>query len=470
MKKSRFLALPLLLVLLTFLLALPASAAEDSTGSTGSTGSAILDGMHVEAAAAILVDDDYGEILYQQNAHEKRYPASITKVMTAMLTIEAIDRGELSVDDMVTVEGDLHHGIGEGGSTADIKLGEQMTLKDLLACALIKSANEACNALAVVVAGDVDSFVTLMNERAAELGMEDTHFANTHGYHDDDHYTTAYDIYLMCHEAMQHELFRELVSSKSYTIPATNMSEQRNLHDTNALISTFNITGYFYEYATGIKTGSTPEAGYCLASSATKDGKNLIAVVLGAENPKREDGSTNRLQFSESSRLLKWGFDNFSRQTILDGTVYPAEVKVTLSKEASSVAVHPDGVLEACLPNDLDPATFDLDWTLDADTVEAPLEAGQKMGTITVSYNDVEYGTLDLVAIESVERSELLYRLDRLEKFFDQIWVKILLVAVIVVVAFLILRRLLFGRRRGRRYAYSGGRSRRYTGGRRRRR
>ena len=134
------------------------------------------------------------------------------------------------------------------------------------------------------------------------------------------------------------------------------------------------------------------------------------------------------------------------------------------------MAVHPDGVLEACLPNDLDPATFDLDWTLDADTVEAPVEAGQKMGTITVSYNDVEYGTLDLVAIESVERSELLYRLDRLEKFFDQIWVKILLVAVIVVVAFLILRRLLFGRRRGRRYAYSGGRSRRYTGGRRRRR
>ena len=464
MKKSRIFALPLLLALLTSLLALPASA------SGGGSGSAILDGMHIEAAAALLVDDDYGEVLYQQNAYEKAYPASITKVMTSMLTIEAIDRGELSADQIVTVEGDLHHGIGEGGSTADIRLGEQMTLKDLLACALIKSANEACNALAVVVAGDVDSFVALMNQRAAELGMEDTHFSNTHGYHDDNHYTTAYDIYLMCHEAMQHELFRELVSSKSYTIPATNMSEQRNLHDTNALISTFNIRGYFYEYATGIKTGSTPEAGYCLASAATKDGRNLIAVVLGAENPKNADGSTNRLQFSESSRLLEWGFDNFSRQTILDETVYPAEVKVTLSKEASSVAVHPNGTLEACLPNDLDPSTFDLDWTLDADTVEAPVEEGQVMGSITVSYNGTEYGTLDLVAIESVDRSELLYRLDRLEKFFDQLWVKILLVVIIVAAALLILRRLLFGRRRGRRYAYSGGRSRRYTGGRRRRR
>ena len=464
MKKSRIFALPLLLALLTSLLALPASA------SGGGSGSAILDGMHIEAAAALLVDDDYGEVLYQQNAYEKAYPASITKVMTSMLTIEAIDRGELSADQIVTVEGDLHHGIGEGGSTADIRLGEQMTLKDLLACALIKSANEACNALAVVVAGDVDSFVALMNQRAAELGMEDTHFSNTHGYHDDNHYTTAYDIYLMCHEAMQHELFRELVSSKSYTIPATNMSEQRNLHDTNALISTFNIRGYFYEYATGIKTGSTPEAGYCLASAATKDGRNLIAVVLGAENPKNADGSTNRLQFSESSRLLEWGFDNFSRQTILDETVYPAEVKVTLSKEASSVAVHPNGTLEACLPNDLDPSTFDLDWTLDADTVEAPVEEGQVMGSITVSYNGTEYGTLDLVAIESVDRSELLYRLDRLEKFFDQLWVKILLVVIIVAAALLILRRLLFGRRRGRRYAYSGSRSRRYTGGRRRRR
>ncbi len=299
MKKYRVFSVFLLGVLLTSLLSLPAAAA--------GSGSAILDNMHVEAAAALLVDDDYGEILYEQNAHERRYPASITKVMTALLTLEAVDRGELSLDQVVTPSTEhLYQGIGSGGSTVDIKAGEQLTVLDLLYCVLLPSANEACDALAEAVSGSIDDFIVAMNVRADELGMEDTHYTNTHGYHDDNHYTTAWDIYLMCHEANQHETFRTITSSRSYELPATNMHEARTIYDTNALISSWQYgSSYLYEYATGIKTGSTPEAGYCLASSATKGNKHLIAVVLGAENPKREDGSTNRLQFSESSRLLQ---------------------------------------------------------------------------------------------------------------------------------------------------------------------
>lgn len=455
MKKYRLFPLFLVLALLLPLLALPASATE--------SGSDILDSMYVEATAALLVDADYGEILYEQDAYEMRYPASITKVMTAMLTIEAIESGALSADQIVTVSGDLQHGIGTGGSTADIRLDEEMALKDLLACALIKSANEACNALAVVVAGDVDAFVVLMNQRARELGMEDTHFANTHGYHDDDHYTTAWDIYLMCDQAMEYDLFRELVSSRSYTVPATNLSEERTLYDTNALVSSFNYAGYLYEYATGIKTGSTNEARYCLASSATKDGKNLIAVVLGAENPKNEDGTTQRLQFSESIRLLEWGFDNFSRTTILDSTLIPAEVEVTLSEEANYVTVQPSGVIEACLPKDMDMDSFTIDWSLDAETVEAPVEEGQVMGSITVTHNDTDYGTLDLVARNDVSRSETLYRIQQIQAFLDQTWVKVAIAVVLLLIVILILRLAIFGRRRssGRRTAYSGGRRRR---------
>ena len=350
-----------------------------------------------------------------------------------------------------------------------VQAGEILTVEQLLQCMLIVSANEACNALGQYLCGDVATFVERMNQRAAELGMENTHFANTHGYHDDNHYTTAYDIYLMCHEAMKHPTFRTIVSSVGHTVPATNLSAARELHETNALVSTWRITGYWYRYATGIKTGSTPEAGYCLASSATKNDRNLIAVVLGAENPTNADGSVNRLQFSESSRLLEIGFNDFSRQTILHETTsdFP-EVSVTLSSGANYVTVQPSGSLEATLPNDIDPAKFERKVDL-ATEVEAPVEQGQKLGTITMMYNGQSYGQLDLVATTSVERSELLYRIDRIQKFFDQLWVKLALAALGVLILVLVIRFLLLGRGRNR-YGASRRTSRksRYSGRRRR--
>ena len=255
MKKYRLLPIFFLLLALTASLAAPAAAAEPFS---------------VDATAAILVDADYNEVLYEQSADERRYPASITKVMTGLLTVEAIDRGELSMDTVVTLGDDLYTGIGEGGSTQGLKAGEILTVQDLLYCALLPSANEACNALASTVAGSIPAFVELMNQRAAALGMTGTHFVNTHGYHDDAHYTTARDIAKMCAEAMKHPDFRQIVSSVRYDVPATNLHAARELHDTNALVSnhrTGNI-GLLYRYAVGIKTGSTPEAGSCLASAA----------------------------------------------------------------------------------------------------------------------------------------------------------------------------------------------------------
>ncbi len=461
MKKTLLSALLLFSLLVTQLVTPAALAAEGDGAGTSST----VESMYIQAKAAILVDDDYGEVLYEQNAHEKNYPASITKVMTTLLVLEAVDRGEAALTDIVTVGDEVNLGIGEGGSGVGLQEGEQLSLEDLLYCALTASANEACNALAQYLCGDVATFVERMNQRAAELGMENTHFTNTHGYHDENHYTTAYDIYLMCHEAMQNPTFRTIVSSVGHEVPATNMSEARSLHETNALVSTWRITGYWYQYATGIKTGSTPEAGYCLASSATKGDRHLIAVVLGAENPKNADGSTNRLQFSESTRLLEMGFNDFSRQTILDETDrdFP-EVAVTLSSGADYVTVQPSGALEATLPNDIVMENFERKVDLPAE-VEAPVEAGEKLGTVTLTYDGQEYGTLDLVATASVERSELLYRLDRIQRFFDQLWVKIVLAVLAVLIVFLILRRLILGRSRSR---YGGGRrSGGYSGGRR---
>ena len=431
--------------------------------------SQLLSDMHIEAAAAILVDADTGTVLFDQNAHEQRYPASITKVMTAMLAIEAVDRGELSLNDVITVGSEVNREVGDGSSTQNITEGEQIRLEDVLYCALTASANEACNVLAQAVSGSVDDFVALMNQRAGELGMEDTHFANTHGYHNEEHYTTAYDIALMCREAMQHETFRTIVTAKSYIVPATNLHEARELHDTNALVSTWRITGYYYEYATGIKTGSTPEAGQCLAASASKDGRNLISVVLGAENIAQSDGTTLRQSFSESKRLLQWGFSSFSTKTLLDSTYFGGTIPVTLSRDANYVGAQASGEIEAILPNDLDPADFQVTPEFNAESLEAPVDKGQIVGKVTVSNGDTVYGSLDLVAVDSVARSELLYRLDQVKRFFDQLWVKILLVVVLVLAAVLLLRWLLFGRRRRygsrRRGGYSGGR---YSGRRRR--
>ncbi|MEG0441075.1 MAG: D-alanyl-D-alanine carboxypeptidase family protein [Oscillospiraceae bacterium] len=436
MKKYRFLPL-----LLAFALLLP-------------TGVLALEDPKPAATAAILIDGENGDILYEYQAHEKRYPASITKVMTGLLVLEAANRGELALSDVITADASMNRDLSADGSTQDIKIGEVMSVGDLLHCLLIPSANEAANILAVAVAGDIDSFIDKMNQRAKELGCENTHFSNTHGLHVDDHYTTAYDITLFVREAMQNPTFRTIVSSVSYTVPPTNMHEERILHDTNALISTFNIRGYYYKYAIGVKTGTTPQAGSCLAAAAEKDGKYLISVILGAKIITQENGDRLRQSFSETTRMFEWGFSNFTRQSILDDMTPLREIPVTLSSEVSSVALRPEKALEATLPNDVDSAAFTREVKLNAEQVEAPVKAGQVLGEVTVKNGDTVYGTIPLVAVQDVERSQLLYRLHQVKLFFSQLWVKILLVAVLLLIVVLILRFTVFkprnryGRRR----------------------
>ena len=440
MKKYRSIpAFFLLLSLLTTLLT-PALATEESDSFT------------VNAASALLLDADHDEVLYEQNADERRFPASITKVMTGLLTAEAIDRGELSLDTQVTLGDDLYTGIGEGGSTQDLKPGEVLTVRDLLNCALIPSANEACNALASLVAGSIPAFVDLMNQRAAELGMTGTHFVNPHGYHDDDHYTTARDVSRMCLEAMKHPDFRQIVSSVSYTVPATNLHAERVLHDTNALVSNFRVRGFLYQYAIGIKTGSTPEAGYCLASAAEKNGRTMIGVILGGVNWKDSAGNAvENNYFRESKNLLEYGFNHFSRKTILSGIDPIGTIPVKLCADQDYVTVQPASSLEASLPNDLDPASFQRQIDL-PERLDAPIEKGQPLGTITLSYEGKEYGTIELVATSSLERSQFLFVIDQIQRFFSHLWVKLLLLVLVLLILIFFLRCLFLGpSRRNRR-------------------
>lgn len=409
-----------------------------------------------QATAALLVDATYGEVLYEMNIHEKRYPASITKIMTALLTLEAVDRGELSLDDIITAPPGIHNGLSADSSTQNIRNGEQMTLEDLLYCTMVASANEACNVLAHAVAGGIDAFVERMNQRAVELGLTGTHYTNTHGLHNDDHYTTAWDIWLLSSEAMKNDTFRTMVATKSYTVPATNISKERVLYNTNGLLTAWKYSGYIYPPTIGIKTGTTLEAGHCLVSAAELEGRTLYCVVLGAELVKQPDQSYRRMNFVESTRLLEWGFDNFAYRTIWESSEPVKELPVTLS-ETDHVLVRSEGSISALLPADVDPEDFTRSITLYADSVEAPVTEGQVLGEITLSYEGREYGTLDLVALNDVERSELMYRIHRAEQFIAQPWVKFAAVGCVAFILFLIILIASLTRKKRRRArSYSG--------------
>lgn len=400
--------------------------------------------------AALVMDAATGTVLYDFHGGEKNYPASITKIMTALLTLEAVDRGELSLDRVVTVPEGFDADLELGGTSQDLKVGEEINVLELLYCALVASANDACNALATAVAGDVPSFVSRMNHRAEELGLTGTHFVNAHGLHSEEHYTTARDIAVLTRLALQNETFATLVSSKNHTVPATNMKGERRFSSTNALLLPIYDGKYVYPRAIGVKTGTTNAAGKCLVSAAKKGERTLICVILGTEDLVDESGKRTRVVFTESKRLLEWGFDTFADRTLLDASVPLAEVGVTLSTDVTAVAVKPQAAISAILPKDLDPAEFQRDVTLYADSVEAPVEAGQELGEVTVRNGDDVYGTVKLVAAAGAERSELLSNLKAAQDFFAKPLVRILLVLLALAAVLLILRFGVLGKRRSR--------------------
>lgn len=441
MKIRRFIAVFLSALTLCGLLTVPASALEDPD---------------IRAKAALLVEAETGTILYDKNCHDELSIASTTKIMSALLVFEAIDRGELRLDQSITATASALRGLPEDGSTADIVEGETLTVEQLLYCMLVISANETCNILGEVVAGSVEGFVERMNQRAQELGCQNTHFANTTGLTQSGHYSSAYDLYLITRQAMQYDEFMTMVNTKSYEIPPTNKTEEeRVLHSTNALISNWRLAGYLYSGAQGIKTGSTDAAGQCLVSSAVRGSRTLISVVLGAERVEKENGSGYIVEsFTETARLFDWGFDNFSAQQVLDKNELVQEVQVSLSKEVGSVAVHPAEDASAMLPKDIDISALTRTITLDNDPALAPIAAGDRLGEITVSYNGTDYVTVPLLAVADVSASRFLLAGHTISEFFSQRSARIAAIALLVLVVALVLWFRIYGR--NRRYGKGG--------------
>ena len=336
------------------------------------------DAPQVEAKAAILMEQETGEVLCQQNAHDKLEPASVTKIMTLLLVMEAIDGGQLSTGDTVTVSA---HAASMGGSQVYLKEGEQMTVDDLLKAVAVVSGNDAAVALAEHIAGSEEAFVSRMNQRAAELGMEDTTFLNCTGLPAAGHLTSAYDIALMSRALLSHPDIRQYTTIWMDSI----RGGQFQLSNTIRLVR-------FYPGCTGLKTGSTDSAGYCLSASAERDGLSLIAVVLGSE--------TSAKRFTAAETLLNYGFANYTLIDALAGQALPP-VEVLLGAERWVQPVLQGSGKVVVRRSQLDSVTTELRL---AENVEAPVEQDQVLGEVTVLVNGQPLASLPLTAQTAVER------------------------------------------------------------------
>ncbi len=353
------------------------------------------DEVSLNSEAAILVEVSTGRIIYEKNSTKKLYPASTTKILTAILVIE-----NCKLDDIVTVKESALNNIPNGYVTCNLQIGEQLSIKDLLYALMIPSANDAAYVLAEHVAGSVDNFSTMMNDKARELGCKTTHFVNPNGIHDDSHYSTAYDLYLLADYAMKNETFRSLVATTEYTLPATEKypNTDRVLKTTNELLNE-NSRNYYYKNAIGIKTGYTSKAGNCLVAGATRDGLEFIAVVLNGGTT--EQGLNSR--YVDSKKLFEYAYDNFTLTKIIEkGSVVQTLEVENGTKETKFLDLVIDETITVVNNKKIDMNKVIPEINL-REVIEAPIAAGETIGTIKYKVDDIEYSA-KLLAKTTVEK------------------------------------------------------------------
>ena len=356
MKKTRIFALLLALFLALSCMTLPALAAaenalEDTAASTEDPAAidetaqeapedttaqeAIVSAdpnFTVAAKAALLIDLNTGRTVYEQDADERVYPASLTKIMTCLIPLE---NGDLS--DVITIDEAALAGLDQDSSVVGLQVGEQITLENLLYCMMVHSGNDAANAVAEYIAGSTADFVRMMNERAYALGCKDTHFNNPNGLHDESHYTTARDLARITQAALKSENFRQIVDTAEYVIPESATGQEHKLKTTNLLIYESTGNSLYYPRATGVKTGYTSAAGRCLVATAEDDGIRFLSVLCGAKTTILESGDLLMESFPETIKLLDYGFDNYSYVTALS-PLYPIAQVSVLNSAACSEA------------------------------------------------------------------------------------------------------------------------------------
>lgn len=371
----------------------------------------------VYAPACILMESSTGKILYSKNANQQMYPASTTKIMTAILTLE-----HCNLTDVVTVSHNAIFSVPAGYSNANLQEGEELTVEQLLNVLLIPSANDAAFALAEHIGGSVEAFSDMMNKKAEEIGCKNTHFVNPNGIHSQNHYSTAYDLALIGRYAMKFDVYRKIITTVTYTLPITNKYDKndRIFSNTNDLIK--ESSKYYYQAAIGGKTGYTDAAQNCIVTSAKKDDLELIVVILHDE---KVDGINTRSV--DCHTLFNYGFNNFTISTIVSKGTPKKNISVPNAlKSAQNLSLIVDRDITAIIPIDFD--VSDLEGTVILnENITAPINQGDTLGTISFYIGNETYSA-NLVAANQVPKFDIFQNIYKL---------------VIVIVALLILAKIL---------------------------
>lgn len=351
-----------------------------------------------ETSKAVMVYELTSDtMIYTWNPDMQIYPASMVKLMTALI---ALENGNLS-DKVVVTKRALSY-VEIGSVSAGLVAGEEVTLEDLLYCMMAASANDAATVIAEHIAGNQTSFIKMMNQRAQELGCTGTNYTNVHGLHDENTYTTARDICRILDYALDIPEFKALFTAESYVVPATNKSEERHIFTSNYMMSTETVKKHYDQRVTGGKTGATDEAGRCLAATAEGNGMELLTIVMGAEATYEDDGLAVITfgSFEETSLLLDYVLGKFTcRQVFYEGQTisqYPVE------NGTNSVVTQPSGAAYTVLPVDVDAGNLTWIYGDAVGTLTAPVEKGQKISTVQVWYGAKCLAQADLVAVNSV--------------------------------------------------------------------
>ena len=347
----------------------------------------------IYSPSAILIDSKSGEVLYEKNANSLMYPASTTKVLTAIIAIESCP-----LDTKITASHDAITSIKSGYTNAAIQVGETLTMEQLLYALMLNSANEAANVIAEYIGGTTENFANIMNAKAIELGCKSTHFVNANGIHSDEHYTTASDLATITRYCMKNETFRKIAGALTYELPATEQypSNDRILRNTNSLM----LQGhkFYYPYAIGIKTGFTSQAKNCLISASQKNGLELISIVLHAEST--EDGRSAR--YMDTINLLEYGNNNYKSACVFEKGRIAKTIEISndsAENRTLNIVAKDDIWVTLKLSETLNPAPPEI--TLISD-ISAPIEKGTVLGKATYTLNEKTY-SCDLIAESNVE-------------------------------------------------------------------
>lgn len=344
----------------------------------------------------ILYERTTDTFLYAYRPDERIYPASMVKIMTAIV---ALENGALT--DTVTVSRKTLDSVAIGSVSANLKAGEELTLKDLLYCMMVGSANDASAVIADFISGSQERFVQLMNAKASQIGCLGTHFSNVHGLHDEDTYTTGRDILRMIQYGLEDPVFQEMFASAEYTVPATNKSEERVIHSTNHMITKATMSKYYDSRVTGGKTGATNQAGRCLAVTANIGDMELVAIVMGAEPTYEIDGIALQTHgsFEEMKILLDHAQKNFvCKQLLFEEQViaqYPVE-------GGNNVVTRPAAPVRCVLPKDIQPEDLQWNYPNQVPGLSVPIVKNQVIGNIEVWYNGMCLAQTQLLAINAV--------------------------------------------------------------------